>query len=353
VIELSPEMLAVAAVGLVFLCGGAGALWWRARRTRDKVSMPSEGLPAKAPAAPESSWAAFRRGLSKTRDSFGTRLRDAFGRDHTLDAWLRDLEEALILADAGTATTQKLLAPLRKQRDLDSPEKLLAALKAEVRRLLDAAPVSTSAAHPLVILIAGVNGVGKTTTIGKLAHRYRSEGKKVLLVAADTFRAAAIAQLEVWAQRVGCAVVKHQSGADPAAVVFDGLKATQSRGIDIVIIDTAGRLHVKVNLMEELKKLVRVIAREIPEAPHESFLVLDAVTGQNAVSQSKLFREALPLTGLILTKLDGTAKGGAVLAVKSELGLPIRYVGLGEGLDDLRPFDAEAFTDALFESTTS
>lgn len=346
--EFTPDLIIAVAAGAVVVAGVVITLLWSRRRKGTIPPVSGQATATEAP--PETSWTAFRRGLSKTRDSLGTRLREAFKRDHTLDAWLRDLEEALILADAGMATTQKLLGPLRKQRELDSPEALLSALKIEVRRLLDDPAKPDGESRPLVILIAGVNGVGKTTTIGKLAHQYRRAGKKVLMVAADTFRAAATEQLEIWAQRVGCDIVKHQSGADPAAVVFDGLKAAQSRGADVVIIDTAGRLHVKVNLMEEIKKLVRVIGREIPGAPHESFLVLDAATGQNALSQSKLFRDALPLTGVILTKLDGTAKGGAVLAVKSELGLPIRYIGLGEGLDDLRPFDAEAFADALFES---
>jgi len=266
-----------------------------------------------------------------------------------LAEWLADLEEALILADVGMATTERLVAALRRRSGLDSPEAVLSALKEEVRALLEDGHAGEPDMKPLVILIAGVNGVGKTTTIGKLAYRYRAAGKSVLLVAADTFRAAAIEQLEVWANRVGCDLVRHQSGADPSAVVFDGLKAARSRSVDVAIIDTAGRLHVKVHLMEELKKLVRVIAREMPGAPHESFLVLDATTGQNALSQTRLFREALPLTGVILTKLDGTAKGGAVLAVRSELALPLRYLGLGEGIDDLRPFDAAAFTEALFE----
>ncbi|HUI25470.1 MAG TPA: signal recognition particle-docking protein FtsY, partial [Candidatus Kryptonia bacterium] len=303
--------------------------------------------PGVAPATP---WAAFRVGLSKTRNALGARLRDAFGRDRTLDSWLGELEEALILADVGMPTTQKLVGALRRRGGLESPDAVLGALKNEIRSLLQSNPPVEPGGRPHVILVAGVNGVGKTTTIGKLAHRFRNQGKKVLLVAADTFRAAATEQLEVWAERVGCDIVKHQSGADPAAVVFDGIKAASSRKADIVIIDTAGRLHVKVNLMEELRKLVRVIGRELPGAPHESYLVLDASTGQNAINQTRVFREALPLTGVILTKLDGTAKGGFALAVRSELGLPLRYVGLGEALEDLRLFDADAFVDALFES---
>ncbi|MBI4515826.1 MAG: signal recognition particle-docking protein FtsY [Deltaproteobacteria bacterium] len=340
----SPELLlgAAAAVLLVSLLI-AVLSWWRRR------PLPAAPPAAAAAAEPASPWTAFRAGLSKTRALLGARLRETLGRDRTLAAWLDDLEEALILADVGLATTQRLIAALRRHPGLDSATAVLEALKAEIRALLGDNPPERPTAKPLVILVAGVNGVGKTTSIGKLAHRYRSAGNSVLLVAADTFRAAASEQLEVWAERAGCDLVKHQSGADPSAVVFDGLKAAQSRGADVVIIDTAGRLHVKANLMEELKKIVRVIGREIPAAPHESFLVLDATTGQNALSQTRLFQEALPLTGVILTKLDGTAKGGVVLAVKSELQLPIRYVGLGEALDDLRPFEAEAFTAALFE----
>ncbi|HVN84368.1 MAG TPA: signal recognition particle-docking protein FtsY [Candidatus Binatia bacterium] len=345
----SPELLLGAALA-VLIVSLAIALFTTRRQPAPTAVERRAGGPAQPPPVPASPWAAFRAGLSKTRHALGARVRDAFGRDRTLDSWLTDLEEALILADVGMATTQRLMAALRRRGGLDSPDAVLSDLKEEIRKLVAAEPEDEAPARPRVLVIAGVNGVGKTTTIGKLAHRFSSEGKKVLLVAGDTFRAAAIEQLEVWAKRVGCDIVKHQSGADPAAVVFDGLKAAQSRAVDVVIVDTAGRLHVKVNLMEELKKLVRVIARELPGAPHESYLVLDASTGQNALSQARLFREALPLTGVILTKLDGTAKGGFALAVRSELDLPLRYVGLGEGLDDLRPFDADAFVAALFES---
>jgi len=349
----NPQLLTGIA-GAVLLLVSVAALFWR--QHREKAETVLEALPAET----ASPWAAFRTGLAKTRDALGSRLRGALGRDRTLAGWLSDLEEALIVADVGVATTQRLIEALRRRPGLDSPEAVLAALKTEIRKILSDTELSTdhsslttdhrsSGSDPVVILVAGVNGVGKTTTIGKLAHRYRNEGKKVLVIAADTFRAAAIEQLEIWAKRVDCDLVKHQSGADPSAVAFDGIKAARSRGMDVAIIDTAGRLHVKVNLMAELSKIVRVIGREMPGAPHESFLVLDATTGQNALSQARLFQAALPLTGVILAKLDGTTKGGAVLAVKSELGLPIRYVGLGEGLDDLRPFDADAFVEALFE----
>jgi fused signal recognition particle receptor len=354
----NPQLLAGIA-GAVLLLVSVAALFWRQHRERAEpvLEARSAAQPAARPAEASSPWAAFRTGLAKTRDALGSHLRGALGHDRTLAGWLSDLEEALIVADVGVATTQRLIEALRRRPGLDSPEALLNALKAEIRQIL--AEDTLNAKHaslltaPLVIVVAGVNGVGKTTTIGKLAHQYRNDGKKVLVIAADTFRAAAIEQLEIWAKRVDCDLVKHQSGADPSAVVFDGIKAARSRGMDVAIIDTAGRLHVKVNLMAELSKIVRVIGRELPGAPHESFLVLDATTGQNALSQARLFQEALPLTGVILTKLDGTTKGGAVLAVKSALGLPIRYVGLGEGLDDLRPFDADAFVDALFEDSAA
>lgn len=344
----SPELLLCAAIAVLALSLAIAFGSWRKQKSGPSASTPTT-VRVQADDIPATPWAAFRVGLKKTRDQLGVRLRDAFGRDQGLKTWLDELEEALILADVGAATTQRLIVAMRRRSGLDSPEAVLAALKGDIAALLDSPPLSHTSERPQVILIAGVNGVGKTTTIGKLAHRFREEGKRVLMVAGDTFRAAAIEQLEIWAQRVGCDLVKHQSGADPSAVVFDGIKAARGRNIDVVIIDTAGRLHVKVNLMEELKKVVRVIGREMPGAPHETYLVLDASTGQNAVSQSRLFRDALPLTGVILTKLDGTAKGGFALAVRSEFDLPLRYIGLGEGLDDLRPFDAEAFAAALFE----
>jgi fused signal recognition particle receptor len=213
--------------------------------------------------------------------------------------------------------------------------------------LLQAPPPPEPAARPWVVLLVGVNGVGKTTTIAKLAHQDRRRGLQPLLVAADTFRAAAVEQLEIWGQRVGAPVIKQKHGADPAAVVFDGLSAAQSRGADVVYIDTAGRLQTKVNLMEELKKIHRTAAKKIPGSPHEVLLILDATTGQNALSQARLFHEAVAVTGIILTKMDGTAKGGVALAVAHENGIPIRYLGVGEALDDLRPFEAEAFVEAI------
>jgi fused signal recognition particle receptor len=205
-------------------------------------------------------------------------------------------------------------------------------------------------ARPWVIVFLGVNGVGKTTTIGKLAAQYRSAGKNVLLVAADTFRAAAIEQLEAWAQRAGVGIIKHRPGADPSAVVYDGMQAARSRGVDILLIDTAGRLHTKVHLVEELKKIRRVIAREQPDAPHETLLVLDATTGQNGLQQARVFKEATDISGIVLTKLDGTAKGGVIVSIQEELGVPVSYVGVGEDVEDLQPFDASQFVRALFEN---
>ena len=221
------------------------------------------------------------------------------------------------------------------------------ALRRAIEQALGEASPKAHTAKPWVILVSGVNGVGKTTSIGKLAARFRAEGDEVLLVAADTFRAAAIDQLSIWAERVGADVVRHQSGADPAAVAFDGMKAAAARGVDVVLVDTAGRLHTRENLMEELRKVSRVIGKAIPGAPHEVWLVLDATTGQNAVHQAKVFSAALGLTGIVLTKLDGTAKGGAALAVREELGVPILFVGFGEGIDDVRPFSATEFASAL------
>ena len=212
------------------------------------------------------------------------------------------------------------------------------------------AQAPSPSARPWVIVFLGVNGVGKTTTIGKLAAQYRSAGKNVLLVAADTFRAAAIEQLEAWGQRAGVGTIKHRPGADPSAVVYDGMQAAKSRGIDVLLIDTAGRLHTKVHLIEELKKIRRVIAREQPDAPHETLLVLDATTGQNGLQQARVFKEATDISGIVLTKLDGTAKGGVIVSIQEELGVPVRYVGVGEEVEDLQPFDAPRFVQALFES---
>jgi fused signal recognition particle receptor len=266
---------------------------------------------------------------------------------------LEDLEEVLIGADLGVATTQKLVKAMEEKlhrRELTDSERLRLSLKEEMGHLLEveAPALEVRARKPFVIMAIGVNGVGKTTTLAKIAHLYREAGLRVMLVAGDTFRAAAVEQLATWAERVGAEIVKQKTGSDPAAVVYDALAAAQARGVDVVLIDTAGRLHTKVNLMEELKKVRRVIDRQLPGAPHEILLVLDATTGQNAISQTRLFHQELGVTGLVLTKLDGTAKGGIVVGICQEFQIPIRFIGLGEGLDDLKEFDPEQFVAALF-----
>jgi len=302
--------------------------------------------PLAAPAPRPTSWAL---GLAKTRGTLARRLLDAWSGAADRDAWLLRVEEVLLSSDVGVKATAALLERWRQDvRGVQSAAEVRAIVTRAVRDLLTAPPAATDQHTPEVILVVGVNGVGKTTTIGKLAHRYRQAGHSVLLVAADTFRAAAIEQLSLWGERVGADVVKHQHGADPSAVAYDGVQAAISRGADVVIIDTAGRLHVKTNLMEEVKKVAPTTARLAPGAPHQVLLVIDATTGQNALTQARVFHEALGVTGVALTKLDGTAKGGVALAICSELGLPIRYVGLGERPDDLAPFDATAFAEALF-----
>ncbi len=296
----------------------------------------------------------LKQGLRKTHEGLVGRIDTLLLGKKKIDAeTLEELEEILIAADIGVATTVELVRSLEQRlsrNELQDGDALKAALREEmlVRLVRSAAPLDTGAAKPFVIMVIGVNGAGKTTTIGKLASKFSAEGRKVLLVAGDTFRAAAVEQLEIWGQRTGVEVVRHKQGADPAAVVFDGCKAAVARGADVLIVDTAGRLHTKVNLMEELKKVRRVMGREVPGAPHETLLVLDAATGQNAVSQTKLFKEAADVTGIALTKLDGTAKGGIVVAISSEFGIPVRYIGVGEGVEDLRTFDPEEFVQALF-----
>lgn len=296
----------------------------------------------------------LKQGLRKTHEGLVGRI-DALllGRKKIDADTLEELEEILITADIGVATTVELIKALEQRlnrNELQDGEALKNALRDELLARLErhASRLDTSSASPFVIMVIGVNGVGKTTTIGKLAGKFAAQGKKVLLVAGDTFRAAAVEQLEIWGQRAGVEVIRHKQGADPAAVVFDGCKAAVARKADILIVDTAGRLHTKVNLMEELKKIRRVMGREIPGAPHETLLVLDAATGQNAVSQAKLFKEAADVTGIALTKLDGMSKGGIVVAISSEFGIPVRYIGVGEGVEDLREFDPEQFVQALF-----
>lgn len=338
--SLTPEILIAASGGVVVV----GALLFFLMRRR-AVARPAGEAPAAEPATPT-----LRASLTKTRQGLLGRLQGTWGGGKDSEARIAALEEVLLTADVGLKVTQALLAKLRPRvRELADVDALRRVLRDEMEAILANGAQQASDAKPRVVLVAGVNGVGKTTTIGKLAYLYREAGQKVLLVAADTFRAAASEQLQSWAERVGVGCVHHQSGADPSAVAFDGIKAAVARGVDVVIVDTAGRLHVKAHLIEELKKIVRVIGREMPGAPHEALLVIDATTGQNAINQARVFCEALPLTGIVLTKLDGTAKGGAVLAIRGELGIPIRYVGFGETLPALAPFDAGAFVDALLE----
>ncbi len=296
----------------------------------------------------------LRNRLKGTRQKFANRIdRLVLGRKVIDEALLDELEEILITSDLGVKTTTKILGKVAgkvKRKELSDPGKLREQIRTEIRASFEIeAPALDYRAHkPLIILIVGVNGTGKTTTTGKLAAQLKEQGLKPMLVACDTFRAAAAEQLSIWAERIGVPVVKQKSGSDPSSVAFDALDAAVSRDIDVVLIDTAGRMHTKVNLMEELKKIYRVVEKKIPGAPHEVFLVLDGSTGQNALSQAKLFKEGIGLTGLILTKLDGTAKGGVVAAICEELQVPVRYIGIGEGIEDLRTFDAEEFTRALF-----
>lgn len=297
----------------------------------------------------------FKEGLSKTRDSFLDKVGAVFNRRKIDEEFFEELEEQLIMADVGVNTVMTLMEELReevKKRKLDNAEELKPVLQEKLVELMgtETSALNLNPAGMTVIMIVGVNGVGKTTTIGKLAHKLKTEGKKVLLAAGDTFRAGAIEQLEVWGQRVGVDVIKHQAGADPAAVVFDGVQAAKARKADVLIVDTAGRLHNKTNLMDELNKVYRVLKREIPDAPHEVLLVLDATTGQNALQQAKIFGEATGVTGLVLTKLDGTAKGGIVIAIRHQMEIPVKFVGLGEKMDDLQEFDPNEFVEALFSA---
>lgn len=299
----------------------------------------------------------LKKGLAKTRETITNKIEKLIiGYADIDDELLDELEEILIMADVGVNTTERLMESVRRgirKKEINTPEDLKPFLQARISELLaDGSDETRSAAEgPTVLLVIGVNGVGKTTTIGKLAAYYKAQGKSVLLAAADTFRAAAIDQLEVWGERTGARVIRHEEGSDPAAVAYDAVRAAKARNIDVLLIDTAGRLQTKSNLMEELKKINRVIQREIPEAPHETLLVLDATTGQNAISQANIFTKAAPISGVVLTKLDGTAKGGVVIGIKAELSMPVKWIGVGEGVDDLRPFVAEDFARALFSKS--
>nr|WP_288323260.1 signal recognition particle-docking protein FtsY [uncultured Peptostreptococcus sp.] len=298
-------------------------------------------------------FARLMEGLSKTKSNIMGRVDDILNSYTKIDEdLLEELEEVLITADVGLTTTMDIIDQLRvmiKKRGVTDPLEVRDLLKEIISNILtEGNPKIEIDPSPAVIVMVGVNGVGKTTTIGKLAQKYKKDGKKVMLAAADTFRAAATEQLDIWATRVGVDIIKHHEGADPGAVIFDAIKASQSRKVDLLICDTAGRLHNKANLMNELGKIFKIIDREYPEAKKEVLLVVDATTGQNAVSQAKTFKEVADITGIVLTKLDGTAKGGVVLAVKSEVDVPVKLIGVGERAEDLQVFDAQSFTDAIF-----
>jgi len=296
----------------------------------------------------------LKEGLRKTRETFAGKIEGlVYGRTQVDEDFYEELEAILIQADVGVGTSLDLVEQVRaemQQKRLDDPTKLKPVLKEKLRALFagDEKAALNLSGNPTVILVVGVNGTGKTTTIGKLAHLLKTGGRTVLLAAADTFRAAAIEQLEVWGTRAGVEVIKQGAGADPAAVVYDAIQAARARKCNVVIVDTAGRLHTKVNLMEELKKIGRVAGREVPGAPHEVLLVLDATTGHNAINQARIFAEATGVTGIVLTKLDGTAKGGIVVAIRRDLGIPVKLVGTGEKIDDLAYFDPDEFIEGLF-----
>jgi fused signal recognition particle receptor len=324
------------------------------------LNLSMEELQAQEAALEQEFSARFRRAVSATRENFSERLDTVFQGRKTIDENLLDeLEEALIAADIGVTTTQQVLETVRRgiaRKQIGDLEALKSAIKTELLRILQASENQGVASEtntpdnvsPYVMMIVGVNGVGKTTTIGKLAQRIKAEGNDVLICAADTFRAAASDQLAIWAERTGVPLIQQKQGTDPAAVLFDSLKSAQARGSDVLIVDTAGRLHNKANLMAELEKMKRVAGREVPGAPHETLLVVDAVTGQNGLEQARQFLKVAGVTGIVLTKLDGTAKGGIAVAIASELNLPIRYAGIGEKVDDLVVFDPELYVNGLF-----
>ena len=295
----------------------------------------------------------LKEGLAKTREKFSDKIDELLHGSKKIDDELLDeLEETLIMSDVGMKTTEKLMEGLRKgvrRAEINSPEDVKIFLSGQIREILiEEQGEMSNAKPPHVILMTGVNGAGKTTTIGKLGAYYKEQGKKVMFAAADTFRAGAIDQLEVWAKRTGAELVKHAEGTNPSSVALDAARSAVAKNIDVLIVDTAGRLQNKFNLMEELKKINRIIGKGIPGAPHEVLLVLDATTGQNALRQAELFSQAAEITGIVLTKLDGTAKGGMIVGIKEELNIPVKWVGVGEGVNDLRPFNAKEFADALF-----
>ena len=297
----------------------------------------------------------IKEGLKKTRNAVMGQIDTMLKSFTKIDEELfEELEELLVMGDVGVPTAQKICQELRtrvKKEGVTDPEQINVLLEEIISEMLSGDEELDISTSPSIILVIGVNGVGKTTTIGKLAYRLSNEGKRILLAAADTFRAAAIEQLDIWAERSGCEIIKQEEGSDPAAVIFDAISAAKARNADVIICDTAGRLHNKKHLMDELAKINRVIDRELPDAAKEKLLVLDATTGQNAVNQAEQFRDATGITGIVLTKLDGTAKGGVVLAIKEGLGIPVKYIGVGEQIDDLQPFNSEEFAKALFAKT--
>ena len=301
-------------------------------------------------------FARLKERLAKTKHSVIDRVKTLVALRGKIDEeLLSEIEEILIQADVGVSTTAKIISTIREEttvRGVKDPQTLITVFKQALLSIVSKSerPLAPPTAKPSVIFVVGVNGVGKTTTIGKLAKRYHDAGKSVMLVAADTFRAAAVEQLEIWAERSHSDFVKQSMGADPASVCYDALNSAKARATDVVIIDTAGRLHTKINLMEELKKMVRVIRKLVPEAPHESLLILDATTGQNAINQTKIFSQAIPVTGIVMKKLDGTANGGILVAIRDLFEIPVVMIGVGEKLDDLRDFNPQEYVDALFES---
>jgi fused signal recognition particle receptor len=326
-----------------------------AKAARSAQILPFPGTPRPTLVPPTAPPSALAPGLAKTRAGWVSRLGQLFsGRKQIDPALLDELEKVLLTADIGVRTSQKLLGELREslsRKELSDAEAAWNFLRRRCREILnlEARPLEVGRTRPFVLLIIGVNGSGKTTTIGKLAAQLRAQGKTVILAAGDTFRAAASEQLEVWGGRVGVPVVRGKEGGDPSSVIFEAVKRAKAESFDVVIADTAGRLHTKTELMEELQKVRRVIAKAEPGAPHETFLVIDSTSGQNAIAQAQIFTQAMSVTGIVLTKLDGTAKGGVILGIADQLGIPVRYVGIGERVEDLRAFDADEFVSALFE----
>jgi len=304
------------------------------------------------------SWSPFQKlknSLTKTRSKIATKFKDILSFKRNIDEGvLEELEVVLLESDIGISLVTNIIEDIReawKSKEIEDTTGVYDFIKKDLKQSLKegVSSIKIAPASPTVIMVAGVNGVGKTTSIAKLANLFIKQGKKVMLAAGDTFRAAATEQLDIWSKRIGADIVKHQAGADPSAVTFDALEASLSRGIDVLIVDTAGRLHTHENLMSELTKIKRVISKKIEDAPHEVLMVLDSTTGQNAISQAKLFKESVGVTGIFLSKLDGTAKGGAILGMRREIDIPVKYVGLGEGVDDIQEFDADKFVDALFD----